>query len=137
MGFHTARRASTLQLEAVVANDFDIRSDALVARAFDRVLDAERAAQMAIGDCERQIAAQIEHARQEGRAILERAQARIVALHTRAEKNLELRSVGIAEQRRQSAAEAVERLSDPARRARAVERLAAHLTLDEPEASSR
>jgi hypothetical protein len=77
------------------------------------------------------MAQQIEHARQQARAVLERAQARIVALHTRAEKSLQQRSAGIAEQHQHSAVRAVERLADPARRTRAVEWLAARLTSDE------
>lgn len=114
-----------------IADSSDTRSDALVARAFDRALDAERDAEAAIRECERQVAEQLEHARQQGRAILARTQARIAALHTRAEKDLEQRSARIVEQHRQSSAEAAERLADPTRRTQAIERLAARLTSDE------
>jgi vacuolar-type H+-ATPase subunit H len=107
--------------------------EALVARAMDRALESERAAQVAIAECEQQAADVLEHARQQRRTILERAQARIVALHTRAASNLEQRTADIAAKRVQSATAVVEQLSEPARRTKALERLAARLTTDEAE----
>jgi vacuolar-type H+-ATPase subunit H len=115
------------------ADDAAVGSDALVARAMDRALDAERAAQTAIADCERQSAEILERARQQRRTILERAQARIVALHTRIAGTLERQAAVIAERSRQSAATAVEQLSDPLRCTQALERLAARLTSDDAE----
>jgi vacuolar-type H+-ATPase subunit H len=107
--------------------------DALVAHAMNRALDAERAAQAAIADCERQAAEILEHAREQRRNILERAQARIVALHTRVAGTLERQAAVITERSRQSAATAVEQLSDPVRCAKALEQLAARLTTDDAE----
>jgi vacuolar-type H+-ATPase subunit H len=105
--------------------------DARVARAMDRILQAERAAQSTIAECERTCADILEHARQQGRAILERAQARIVALHTRAAKGLELRVAELTEERRKSAAVALVQLSDSNRRSAALQRLADRLTTTE------
>lgn len=116
-----------------MADDADSSPAIRAAQAFDRVLEAERAGQAAIADCERQMAQYLEHVRQRRRAILERAQTRIVTLHARAAKALELKSAAILEQRKTSAADAVERLSDPGRRAQALERLAARLTRDPDE----
>jgi vacuolar-type H+-ATPase subunit H len=112
-----------------------VSREALVARAMDRALESERAAQVAIAEFERQAAEILEHARQQRRTILERAQARIVALHTRAAKNLERRTADIAAKRVQSATAVVGQLSEPARRTKALERLAARLTTDEAEAA--
>ena len=111
-------------------DDPDSHPGIRAAQAFDRTLEAERAGQAAIADCERQMAEYLEHARQQRRTILERAQTRIVTLHARAAKFLELKSIAILEQRKLSAADAVERLSDPTRRAQALGRLAARLTSD-------
>ena len=107
--------------------------DALVAQAMDRALATERAAQQAIADCERQAAEMLEGARQQRRTMLERAQARIVALHTRVAGTLERQAAVITETSRQSAATAVEQLSDPGRCTQALEQLAAHLTSDDAE----
>ena len=110
-----------------------INVDALVARAMDRALEAERTAQAAIAECERQAAVVLEHARQQRRTMLERAQARIIALHTRAAGNLERQAAEIAEKAPQSAAAAINQLSEPARRAKALARLVARLTSDDIE----
>jgi len=110
------------------AEDIDSPVDLTVAQAMDRVLQAERDAQAAVAECERTCAEILEQARHQGRAILERAQARIIALHTRAAKRLELRAAELTEQRMKCAAVAAGQLSDPGRRAAALERLAARLT---------
>jgi hypothetical protein len=70
-------------------------ADALALRAMDRVLAAEREASLRIAACERHCQEQLERARTERHAILERAQQRIVALHARAAKALEERSAVI------------------------------------------
>jgi len=102
--------------------------DAQIAQAMDHALEAERAAQAAIADCERQAAETLERSRERRRTSLERAQARVVALHTRVAGTLERQAAVIAERSRQSTATAVEQLSDPVRFARALEQLAARLT---------
>jgi hypothetical protein len=77
----------------------DLQSaDALAAHAMNRVLESEREAQAAIAEQERHCSEQLEQARQKRRALLEHAQARIVALHTRAAKALQQRATAIAEQ---------------------------------------
>lgn len=111
-------------------DDSPVGADALVARAMDRTLEAERAAQAAIAECERQTAEVLERARQQRRTVLECAQARIVALHTRAARNLVRKAAP------RSAVAAIDQLSDPSRRARALARLAARLTADDAEANS-
>jgi len=118
---------------SAVSGDLAPRHDALVSDAMDRVLAAERAAQDAIAECERDYGQALESARQQGRAILERAEARIVALHARAAQALTRRAAEAAEQRRVSGTLTVEQLSDPARRAAALVRLAARLTSTAPE----
>jgi vacuolar-type H+-ATPase subunit H len=105
--------------------------DARVARAIDRVLQAERAAEATVAECERTCADILEQARQQGRVILERAQTRIVALHTRAAKGLELRVAELTEERRKSAAVTLGQLSDSNRRNAALQRLADRLTATE------
>jgi hypothetical protein len=100
------------------------------AQAFDRVLEAERDAQAAVAACERAGSTVLEAARERARGILERAQARTVALHGRAAKKLELCAAALMEQRMKTAAEAVKQLSDPSRLAVALERVAAQLTTE-------
>jgi len=104
------------------------QSDALVVHAMDRVLESERAAQAALVECERNCDQMLERSREQRRAILERAHARIVTLHTRAAKALELRTAEIVEQRRQTAAATAAQQSDPARLSDALQRLATELT---------
>jgi hypothetical protein len=106
-------------------------SNPLAARAIDRVLAAERDAQAAVAACERVGSEVLEAARQSARSIVERAQARAVALHGRAAEKLELCAAALMEQRMKSAAEAVRELSDPARLGVALERVAARLTTEE------
>lgn len=116
------------------ATDSPAGADALVAGAMDRALAAERAAQVAIADCEQQAADGLERARQQRRTILERARARVMALHTRAAATLERQAGVIAEKSRQSATTAVEQLSDPVRCTKSLERLAGRLTSDAAQA---
>jgi hypothetical protein len=105
-------------------------SNTLAAQAIDRVLLAERDAQAAVAACEREGSGVLEAARQTARGIAERAQARAVALHGRAAKNLELCAATLMEQRVKSAAEAVRQLSEPGRLDAALERVAARLTTE-------
>ena len=104
--------------------------DPLAAQAIDHVLEAEREAQAAVGACERAGSEVLEAARHRARGILERAQARTVALHGRAAKKLELCAAGLMEERMKTAAEAVKQLSDPGRLGVALERVAAQLTTE-------
>src|ERR1700690_3791859 len=64
-------------------------SDMHVARAMERVLEAERAAQSAITDCDAQGQKSLECARRQARRILEHGHERIIALHTKAASSLE------------------------------------------------
>jgi len=96
--------------------------------AMDRVLEAERDAIAALTECERQSAADLEYARRQRRALLERTQARIVALHARAAHALERRGADILASHLRSSTAEVAQLADPGRRRAALERLAARLT---------
>jgi hypothetical protein len=82
-----------------VETTYDVR----VARAIDRVLEAERIAQVTVVECEKQGQESLERARQQRRTILERTQQRIVALHTRAARALERRVAQVREQHGQDA----------------------------------
>jgi len=106
-------------------------SEAATIGAMDRVLAAERDAIASVTESERQSASDLEQARRQRRAILERTQARIVALHARAVQALERRGAEILEKHLRSATAEVEQLADPRRRRAALERLAAHLTTAE------
>jgi hypothetical protein len=108
----------------------DASRDSAAAQAIDRVLEAEREAQAAVAACERAGSEVLEAARHRARSILERAQARTVALHGRAAKKLELCAAGLMEERMKTAAEAVKQLSDPGRLGVALERVAAQLTTE-------
>lgn len=112
-------------------DDVDNHQEASAARAMDRVLHAERAAQAALAECEKRAAVTLEAAREQRQRILERAQARMVALHTGIAESLERRAQAIAVKRRQSTESAQGSLSDTARRRRAVESLAGQLTTDQ------
>jgi hypothetical protein len=103
-------------------------SEVLVTRAMDSVLQSEREAQAALDECERECEHLLELSREQRRVIVERARARIVALHNRAAKALETRTTELAQQRRQAAAAAAVQLSDPGPRSSALERLTARLT---------
>ena len=106
----------------------DASRESAAAQAIDRVLEAERDAQAAVAACERAGSKVLEAARQRARGIVERAQARTVALHGRAARELELCAAAVMEQRMKTAAEAVKQLSDPGRLGVALERVAAQLT---------
>lgn len=99
------------------------QDDAGIAHAIDRVLQAERAAQSAIADCEKQGQESLEGARQQRRAILERSQQRIVALHARAARALEQRLAKVSEQQARSSAGAVAQTADATRMRAAIEKL--------------
>jgi hypothetical protein len=104
--------------------------DALSAQAIDGVLEAERDAQAAVAACEQAGSTVLEAARRQARSIAEHAQARTVALHGRAAKNLERCAAALMQRGAKSAADAVKQLSDPGRLGVALERLAAHLTTE-------
>ena len=104
--------------------------DPFAARAIESVLEAERAAETAVAACERASSKVLEDARLEARVILDRAQARVVALHGRLAKELELCAGRIMEQRLAAAGETVKQLSDPGRLGVALERVAAQLTTE-------
>ena len=110
-------------------------SEVAATAAMDRVLQAERDALAAMAECERLSATELEQARQRRRTLLERTQARIVALHARAAQALERRAAGILERHLRSTTAEVEQLADPERRQAALERLAARLTTAEGETS--
>lgn len=114
-----------------MSGDPDSPSEVAATAAMDRVLQAERDALAAVAECERLSAAGLEEARRERRTILERTQARIVALHARAAQALERRAAEILERHLRSATAEVEQLADPGRRQAALERLAARLTTAE------
>ena len=105
-----------------------VPSDVLTARAIDRVLESEQAAKATLVECERQCAELLDRAREQHRAIAERARMRIVALHARAAKALEERTAAILERGKPSVANTVAQLSDPTRRRAALERLVIRLT---------
>ncbi len=81
--------------------------NSLAAQAIDRVLDAEREARATVAACEKAGSTAVEAARQIARGIVERAEARTVALHGRAAKNLERCAAALMEQRVKQAAEVV------------------------------
>jgi hypothetical protein len=104
--------------------------DAPAGQAIERVLEAERDAQAAVSACERAGSLALEAARQRARGIIERAQARTVALHGRAAKKVDRCAAAIMEQRMKSASEEVRQLSDPALLRLALERVAVQLTTE-------
>jgi vacuolar-type H+-ATPase subunit H len=91
----------------------------------NRVLEAERSARGAIGECELKMQGLLEQARQERRNILERAQKRITALHGRAARALERRTAQILGQREAPGAAQV---MDGARLQAAIDNLLVRLT---------
>ncbi len=101
--------------------------DAGVARAMDRVLEAERVARSAIAECEKQGQESLEHARQQRRAILERAQQRIVTLHTRAARAVEQRVAQIRKPHVADSGVGIGARTDRARLQAAIEQLADRL----------
>lgn len=108
----------------------EVERDPVAAQAIERVLQAERAAEAAVAACEGAGSKVLETARQRARGIVERAQARTVALHGRAARKVDARAAALMEQRMKSAAEAVKELSDPARLGVALEAVAAQLTTE-------
>ncbi|HTC53914.1 MAG TPA: hypothetical protein VK700_18420 [Steroidobacteraceae bacterium] len=106
----------------------DDTGDPAAGQAIERVLEAERDAQAAVAQCERAGTLLLDAARQRARGIIERAQARTVALHGRAGQKVERCAAAIMEQRMKSATEEVKQLSDPALLRLALERVAAQLT---------
>ncbi len=107
--------------------DSNVPHDLRVAQAMDRVLEAERAAQSAIVDCEKQGQALLEQARQQRRDILQRAHDRIVALHTRAAHAFELKVVQVRQQNDRPVPDTFVQYADEARLQAAIEKLADRL----------
>jgi vacuolar-type H+-ATPase subunit H len=105
----------------------DVRYDASVAGAMNRVLEAERAAQSAIADFELQMHASLEHARQRRRTILERAHERIMALHARSVRSLEQRTAQILTEQAHAPNPVAAREADGAHLQAAIERLVERL----------
>jgi hypothetical protein len=101
--------------------------DAYIARAMDGVLEAERLARGAIAECETQCQESLERARQERRAVLERAQQRIVTLHTRAARALEQRVAQLRKPRGPAADAGSGQHHDRVQLQAAIERLADRL----------
>ncbi len=102
--------------------------DARVAGAMDRVLEAERAARSAIADCEREVQAPLEQARQQRRTILERAHDRIMALHARAARSLDERIADMLSKTHRAPGLATAQRTDDARLHAALEGLVERLT---------
>jgi hypothetical protein len=117
----STERDGTSPLSGVPADD------ARVARAMDRVLEAERVSRAAIAECEKQVEESLEQARQQRRAILERAQRRIVALHTRAARTVEQRVAQIRKLHEPAAGGGIGQHANRARLQAAIEKLADHL----------
>ena len=111
-------------------NDYPMEDDAVAGQAMERVLAFERDARSAVAECEAAAAKVLETARQQARGIIERAQARTVALHGRAARTLEQCGAQLMEQRMKACAETVKQLSDPRRLRQALERVARRLTTD-------
>lgn len=108
--------------------DVDLRYDARVAGAMNRVLEAERSAQSTIADCEQQMLESLEHARQQRRSILERAHGRIMALHARAARTLEQRTTQVREQHGEAPDPVAAQGADRAHLQAAIEGLVERLT---------
>lgn len=102
--------------------------DAQIVRAIDQVLQAEAALREAVDECQQTAKGTVARAREERQRILDRAQVRIVSMHARCTQALERASAAAAETQRAAASTFVAKMSDPARRRRALERLAAALT---------
>ena len=113
-----------MDLSTGAARDGGAADDERIAHAIDRMLDAERIAQSAIAECEKQGLAALEQARQQRRTLLERAQQRIVALHIRAARALEQRVAQVREQQGRAAAGKTAQDIDRTRLQAAIEKLA-------------
>ncbi len=94
----------------------------------DRVLEAERAARSAIAECELEVQASLEGARQQRRTILQRAHDRIMALHVRAAHTLDERIATVLEQHAQGPDLAAAPRTDAGRLRAALEGLVERLT---------
>jgi len=108
-----------------------------VADAMDRVLEAEHAARQSVAECERQTSEAVARAREQRGRVLERARARAAAVRARAEDALRTLARGASEAHERAAAAMIERLSDPARRAAALDRLVTRLIDGESEREAR
>jgi vacuolar-type H+-ATPase subunit H len=117
-----------MDLSTQTQHGSEVRDDMRVAHAIDRVLEAERAAQSAIAECEKQCQESLERGRQQRRTILERTHERVVALHTKAARALEQRNTQLREQHGQAVATAVTQHADHARAQAALEKLVDRLT---------
>jgi hypothetical protein len=105
-----------------------VPTNQLVSRAIDHVLETELEAQAAVVACETESKDELEHARQQRRAAMERAQSRIVAMHARAAQLMQARIDTVTELRRQASVVEAMQFADPERRAAALARLAQLLT---------
>jgi len=94
----------------------------------DRVLEAERSARAAIADCELEVQASLERARERRRTILERAHDRIMALHARAARTLDEQIAKILEPHAQAPVLVTAQRTDAAHLHAAIEGLVERLT---------
>ena len=117
-----------MSVPAQTYGEMDLRYDARVADAMNRVLEAEHAAQSAVADCERQMHLSLEQARQRRRTILERAHDRIMALHLRAAQTLERRTADILARHKDAASPVAAAGADRAHFKAAIEKFAERLT---------
>jgi hypothetical protein len=101
--------------------------DASIARAMDRVLESERAAQQAVSQCRTECEQALEQAREQRLEILERAQARVMRLREAVSKALQS-PVTVASIPMDALAAAAKPALDIARHHAALERLAAQLS---------
>ena len=124
----TGGEGTHISLPAQTRGDAALRYDARVAGAMNRVLEAERAARSAITDCELKMQATLELARQQRRTILERARARIMALHARAARTLGERTAQILERHGEAPDPGAAPDANGARLKAAVESLVVRLT---------
>lgn len=102
--------------------------NALVEQAIARVIEAERAARIAVADAQREAAARIEEARTTARAIGERAERRVIAIRTRFERRIAAEVAAFDEPARAPVSNDTLHADDRASLARAVAALAAELT---------
>jgi len=113
--------------------DSDTDYDARVGRAINRVLETERVAQSEIAASATQAEESLERARQQRRSILERTQARIIALHARAARAFERQASLIHPQPGYTEPDAAAGQAERARSLAAIARLAEGLTSDRHE----
>jgi hypothetical protein len=101
--------------------------EASIAHAMNHVLEVERAAEQAVGECRRECEKALEQAREQRLAILERASARMVMLRARISAAIERLAAG-ASAAVGAPMEADGSAEEHARQREALERLAARLT---------